>query len=123
MRKLLGDDRTSLVMLALMFGLAAANWPFLPDRLPIHWSSADAPPDSYAPRAFALLFLPVYAVIQYWILRMVSRRVAPGGGLDRCADRVFLRPVARRSGSRVMSPDDPDAFVALLSGRTRAFSC
>ena len=49
MRKLLGDDRTSLVMLALMFGLAVANWPFLPDRLPIHWSSADASPDSYAP--------------------------------------------------------------------------
>ena len=77
MLKLLGDDRTPLVMLALMFGLAAANWPFLPDRLPIHWSSADASPDSYASKAFALLFLPVYTVIQYWIFRMVSRRTAP----------------------------------------------
>ena len=49
MRKILGDDRTSFALLALMFGLAAANWPFPPDRLPIHWSFADAPPDSYAP--------------------------------------------------------------------------
>jgi len=77
MRKLLGDERTPLVMLALMFGLTAANWPFLPDRLPMHWSSADEPADSYAPKAFALLFLPVVTVVQYWILRIVSRRVAP----------------------------------------------
>ena len=76
MRKLLGDERTSLAMLVLMFGLAAVNWPLLPDELPIHWSSADEP-DSYAPRAFALLFLPVLAVVQYWILRIVARRVAP----------------------------------------------
>ena len=77
MRKLLGDERTPLVTLALMFGLAAANWSLLPDRLPMHWSSADEPPDSYAPKAFALLFLPVLAVIQYWFLRIVARRVAP----------------------------------------------
>lgn len=76
MRKLLGDERTSLAMLALMFGLAAVNWPLLPDELPIHWSSVDEP-DSYAPKAFALLFLPVLAVVQYWILRIVARRVAP----------------------------------------------
>lgn len=63
-------------MLALMFGLAAVNWPLLPDELPIHWSSAEEP-DSYAPRAFALLFLPVLAVVQFWILRIVARRVAP----------------------------------------------
>lgn len=30
MRKLPGDERTSLAMLALMFGLAAVNWPLLP---------------------------------------------------------------------------------------------
>lgn len=77
MRKLLGDDRIPLAIFALMFGLAAANWPFLPDRLPMHWSSADEPADSYAPKAFALLFLPVVAVVQYWILRIVARRVAP----------------------------------------------
>lgn len=77
MRKLLGDDRVSLAILALMFGLAAANWPLLPDELPIRWSSADEPPDRYAPKAFALLFLPVVAVVQYWILRIVARRVAP----------------------------------------------
>ena len=76
MRKLLGDERTALAMLALMLGLAAVNWPLLPDELPIHWSSADEP-DSYAPKAFALMFLPVLAVIQYWILRIVARRVAP----------------------------------------------
>ena len=63
MRKLLGDERISPAMLALMFGLAAVNWPLLPDELPIHWSSA-VEPDSYAPRAFALLFLPVLAVVQ-----------------------------------------------------------
>lgn len=77
MRRLLGNERTSLAMLALMFGLAAVNWPLLPDELPIHWSSGDEPPDRYAPKAFALLFLPVLAVIQYWILRIVARRVAP----------------------------------------------
>ena len=30
MPKLLGDDRIPLAIFALMFGLAAANWPFLP---------------------------------------------------------------------------------------------
>ncbi len=77
MRKFLGDDRIPLAIFALMFGLAAANWPFLPDRLPIQWSSGDASPDFHASKAFALLFLPVYTVIQYWIFRMVSRRTAP----------------------------------------------
>ncbi len=86
MRKLLGDERTSLAMLALMFGLAAVNWPLLPDELPIHWSSADEP-DSYAPRAFALLFLLVL--------------VTAGAVVGPRADRPFLRAVAERSGSPV----------------------
>ena len=69
MRKLLGDDLTSYAVLALMFGLAGANWPFLPDRLPIHWSSGDA----------------------------------------RFPDRADLDRVV------VVSPHDPNAFVALLA--------
>ena len=69
MRKLLGDDLTSYAVLPLMFGLAGANWPFLPDRLPIHWSSGEA----------------------------------------RFPDRADLDRVV------VVSPHDPNAFVALLA--------
>ena len=50
------NERWSLAMLALMFLLAAASWPFLPDRLPTHYSwNGEA--DSFGNKSVALLFL------------------------------------------------------------------
>ena len=71
MQRLLGSERTAQLLLVLMFGLAVANWPLLPDQLPIHWSSTQAAPDSMAPKSFALLFLPVFALVLYLVLRIV----------------------------------------------------
>ncbi|MCY3854811.1 MAG: DUF1648 domain-containing protein, partial [Rhodospirillales bacterium] len=65
MQKLLDNERSAQWILLLMFGLAAANWPLLPDQVPIHWSSAEADPDSLSPKSFGLLFLPVFALVQY----------------------------------------------------------
>ena len=70
MQKLLDNERSAQWALVLMFGLAAANWPLLPDHVPIHWSSAEADPDSMAPKSFGLLFLPVFALVQYLVFRI-----------------------------------------------------
>lgn len=71
MQKLLDNDRSAQWLLVLMFGLAAANWPLLPDQVPIHWSSGEADPDSLSPKSFGLLFLPVFALVQYLVFRIV----------------------------------------------------
>ena len=71
MQRFLDNKRSAQWVLALMFGLAAVNWPLLPDEVPIHWSSGDAAPDSLGPKSFGLLFLPVFALVQYLVFRIV----------------------------------------------------
>ncbi len=80
MQKFLGNERSAQWVLALMLALAAANWPLLPEEVPIHWSSAEATPDSLGPKSFALLFLPVFALVLYLVLR-----IAPAFG---SSDRI-----------------------------------
>ena len=71
MQRFLDNKRSAQWVLALMFGLAAVNWPLLPDEVPIHWSPGDAAPDSLGPKSFGLLFLPVFALVQYLVFRIV----------------------------------------------------
>lgn len=71
MQRFLDNERSAQCVLVLMFGLAVVNWPLLPDEVPIHWSSADAAPDSLGPKSFGLLFLPVFALVQYLVFRIV----------------------------------------------------
>ena len=70
MQRFLDNKRSAQWVLALMFGLAAVNWPLLPDEVPIHWSPGDAAPDSLGPKSFGLLFLPVFALVLYLVFRI-----------------------------------------------------
>ena len=63
MRDLLRNERWSLLMLASMFVLAAVNSPFLPDRLPSHWTGGQV--DSYAAKSTVLMFWPLFASGMY----------------------------------------------------------
>lgn len=71
MQRFLDNERSAQWLLVLMFGLAAANWPLLPAQVPIHWSSAEAAPDALGPKSFGLLFLPVFALVLYLVIRIV----------------------------------------------------
>ena len=59
-----------LVLLALMFALAAANWNTVPDRVPVHWG-LDGRPNGWGPRGVGLLGLPVVGAFTYLLLLIV----------------------------------------------------
>ena len=78
MGNFLGNERWPLLMLALLFALAAANSPFLPDRLPSHWTF-DGRVDSHAAKSTVLWFLPLLAMAAYAAFLMAARRHDTGG--------------------------------------------
>ena len=62
--------RTELPQWALlvgMFGLAAASWTYLPERLPVHWD-ARGEADRYGSRAEALFLLPLISMGLYLLM-------------------------------------------------------
>ena len=61
-----------LLVLALMFGLAAWTWPTAPDKVPVHWNLAGEV-DRYGSRAEGLLILPGMALLIYVLLRALPR--------------------------------------------------
>lgn len=71
MRDLLRNERWSLLMLASMFVLAAVNSPFLPDRLPSHWTGGQV--DSYAAKSTVLMFWPLFASGVYAAFLLATR--------------------------------------------------
>jgi uncharacterized membrane protein len=66
-------------VVALLFVVSAWAWPQLPPgaTVPIHWNLAGEP-DGYAPKEFALLLVPVLAVI-LGALFLVIPRIDPRG--------------------------------------------
>lgn len=61
-----------LLVLALMFGLAAWTWPTAPDKVPVHWNLAGEV-DRYGGKAEGLLILPGMALLIYVLLRALPR--------------------------------------------------
>jgi uncharacterized membrane protein len=61
-----------VVVILAMFGVAAARWGSVPDRLPVHWNAAGEV-DGYGGRFEALLLLPLVALVLYPLLRFIPR--------------------------------------------------
>lgn len=124
MQKFLDNERSAPWILVLMFGLAAVNWPLLPDEVPLHWSSADAAPDSLGPKSFGLLFLPVFALVQYLVFRIVPAF----GSSDRrrpCADWIRFRSrgsrvALDRRGDRDLGRSPDPLLVRAVAERSRS---
>jgi uncharacterized membrane protein len=67
-----------LALIAAMFVTAAAVWPYVPERIPIHWN-LQGEVDGYAGRVAGLLLLPILALGIYALL-LVLPRFDPGYG-------------------------------------------
>ena len=77
---LLRNERWSLLMLASMFVLAAVNAPYLPDRLPSHWTGGQV--DSYAAKSTVLLFWPLFASGMYAAFLLATRHHGTGREIE-----------------------------------------
>lgn len=54
------------------FGLAAAAWPSLPDRIPTHWN-LEGNPDGFGGKTFGLLVLPTAMLLVHGLLELIPR--------------------------------------------------
>ncbi len=61
-----------LGIVAAMFAWAAAWWPALPERIPVHWN-ASGTPDGYAGKLVGLVLPPVITLALYLLLRYLPR--------------------------------------------------
>jgi len=64
------------LLVAAMFGAAAASWSYVPEQMPIHWNWRGEV-DGYGSRATGLLLLPVVALGIYLLLLFLPR-IDPG---------------------------------------------
>lgn len=60
------------LILAAMFGLAAASWPSAPERIPVHWS-VTGEVDRYGGRFEGIFLMPVLALGIYLLFRFIPR--------------------------------------------------
>lgn len=67
-------------MLASMWALTAVNSPYLPDRLPSHWTGGQV--DSYAAKSTVLLFWPLFASGVYAAFLLATRHHGTGRELE-----------------------------------------
>jgi len=65
-----------LVLIFAMFSVAAAAWPFAPDRMPAHWNFAGEV-DRYGGKFEGLVLLPLVAAALY-LLFLLLPRIDPG---------------------------------------------
>ena len=78
-------------MLASMFALSAVNSPFLPDRLPSHWTGGQV--GSYAAKSTVLLFWPLFAAGTYAAFLIAARRHVVGAAMPAIiSDRLAASP-------------------------------
>ncbi len=72
--ELLKKEAPTLLVLLIPFVAAPLLWGRLPNEVPIHWD-LQGEPDSYAGRAFGLLFLPCLSVglyLLYWLIPTID---------------------------------------------------
>jgi uncharacterized membrane protein len=65
-----------LLLIAAMFALAAASWPYVPERIPVHWN-LQGEVDRYGGKFTGLLLLPL-ATLGLYALFLVLPRFDPG---------------------------------------------
>ena len=61
-----------VALIVLMFAFAAAAWPFVPDRIPVHWNAAGEI-DRHGGKLEGLFLLPAIAVGLYLLFRVLPR--------------------------------------------------
>ncbi|MGI9953521.1 SdpI family protein [Moorellaceae bacterium AZ2] len=74
-KRLLAQDWPAILILLLMLVAALAVYPYLPERVPIHWNAAGQV-DNYSSRAFGAFMLPLMTAGLY-ILMLVLPLVDP----------------------------------------------
>lgn len=72
MNKFLKQEWPLLTILLLTFLAAAAIYPVMPDRVPIHWNAAGQV-DGYGSRAFGTFFLPVMNLGMYVLFLVLPK--------------------------------------------------
>lgn len=66
-RQMLAQDWWGIAALTLMFLVSAGLYPYLPERVPIHWNAAGQI-DNYGSRAFGAFMLPVLTAALYGLM-------------------------------------------------------
>jgi uncharacterized membrane protein len=69
-------ELVQLSLIAAMFAAAALSWPYVPDRLPIHWN-LQGEPDGFGGKFAGLLLLPL-TVLGLYLLLLFLPRLDPG---------------------------------------------
>ena len=70
------SEAIQLVLIAGMFAVAAASWPYVPERIPVHWN-LQGEADGYGGKFTGLLLLPLLTLGLY-ALFVVLPRFDPG---------------------------------------------
>lgn len=69
-------ESVQLALIALMFVVAAVSWPYVPDRLPVHWN-LQGEVDGYGGKFAGLLLVPIITLGLYALL-LVLPKIDPG---------------------------------------------